>query len=139
RKVLYVDGENPLYVVKQRLFDLGICPTPELTVWGGWNEWPPGGPDSHLVVEFARQHKGLIIYDSLIEFHSGSEQSSTETRAFMRQFRALANLGATVIVLHNAGKADTAKLYRGSSDIKAAVDTAYLLRRDDDEPEKLGK
>jgi hypothetical protein len=82
---------------------------------------------------------GVIIYDSLIEFHPGSEQSSTETRAFMRQFRALANLGATVVVLHNAGKAETAKLYRGSSDIKAAVDTAYLLRRPADGPEKLGK
>jgi archaellum biogenesis ATPase FlaH len=138
-KVLYLDGENPLYVVKQRLLDLGIAATPDLTIWGGWNISPPPGPLSAVVREFAREHKGLVIYDSLIEFHPGSEQSSTETRAFMRQFRALANLGATVIVLHNAGKAETAKLYRGSSDIKAAVDTAYLLRSDDDEPEKLGK
>jgi AAA domain len=138
-KVLYLDGENPAYVVKQRLFDLGITETPELTVWGGWNLWRPPGPLSSLVVDFAREHKGLIIYDSLIEFHPGSEQSSTETRAFMRQFRALANLGATVIVLHNAGKAETSKLYRGSSDIKAAVDTAYQLRGTDDQPEKLGR
>jgi len=57
----------------------------------------------------------------------------------MRQFRALANLGATVVVLHNAGKAETAKIYRGSSDIKAAVDTAYLLRRADDGSQKLGR
>ena len=106
---------------------------------GGWNTPPPPGPLSKVIREFAREHKGLIIYDSLIEFHTGSEQSSTETRTFMRQFRALANLGATVIVLHNAGKAETAKLYRGSSDIKAAVDTAYLLRRTDDGSQKLGK
>jgi hypothetical protein len=127
--VLYLDGENPLYVVKQRLFDLGIADTPNLKVWGGWNISPPVGPEHPLVVEFARQHKGVIIYDSLIEFHPGSEQSSTETRAFMRFFRTLANLGATVIVLHHTGKAETAKQYRGSSDIKAAVDTAYLLSR----------
>ena len=139
-KVLYIDGENPLYVVKQRLYDLGIAETPDLTVWGGWNVRPPPGPLSELVLNFAREHKGLIIYDSLIEFHPGSEQSSTETRSYMRQFRVLANLGATVIVLHNAGKAETSKLYRGSSDIKAAVDTAYLLRRGlDDATEKLGK
>lgn len=137
--VLYLDGENPLYVVKQRLLDLGLTATPGLTIWGGWNQWPPPNPENPLVLEFARQQKGLIIYDSLIEFHPGSEQSSTETRAFMRQFRALANLGATVIVLHNAGKAESSKLYRGSSDIKAAVDTAYQLRATDDQPERLGK
>jgi hypothetical protein len=139
-KVFYLDGENPLYLVKQRLWDLGISETPELAVWGGWNASPPPGPQSPIVHQFAREQKGLIIFDSLIEFHPGSEQSSTETRAYMRYFRALANLGATVVVLHNAGKAETAKLYRGSSDIKAAVDTAYLLQRTaEDQSNKLGK
>jgi hypothetical protein len=119
---------------------LGIAEAPDLTVWGGWNRSSPPGPQGALIHDFARQHKGLIIFDSLIEFHPGSEQSSTETRTYMRYFRALANLGATVVVLHNAGKAETAKLYRGSSDIKAAVDTAYLLRRADaDQSNKLGK
>jgi len=32
-----------------------------------------------------------------------------------------------VIVVHHAGKADSAKQYRGSSDIKASVDCAYHL------------
>jgi hypothetical protein len=137
-KVLYVDGENPLYVVKQRLFDLGIQETNNLIIWGGWASAPPPNPNHPLVLDFATQFKGLIIYDSLIEFHTGSEQSSTETRAFMRQFRALANLGATVVVLHHTGKADSSKFYRGSSDIKAVVDTAYLLERDSEQPEGLG-
>jgi AAA domain len=138
-KVLYLDGENPLFVVKQRLFDLGIVETPDLLVWGGWNISQPQGPQSSLLIEFAHQHKGLFIFDSLIEFHPGSEQSSTETRAFMRFFRALANLGATVIILHHSGKAETAKIYRGSSDIKAAVDTAYQLESVDKESRKLGR
>jgi hypothetical protein len=138
-KVLYLDGENPAYVVKQRLFDLGISETPELIVWGGWAISPPVGPQSPLVVDFARRFKGVIIYDSLIEFHPGSEQSSTETRAFMRYFRMLANLGATVIILHHTGKAETSRQYRGSSDIKAAVDTAYLLTRDSPELGELGE
>jgi hypothetical protein len=137
-KVLYLDGENPLYVLKQRLSDLGIADTANLTIWGGWNISPPVGPQNRLVIEFARHHMGVIIYDSLIEFHPGSEQSSTETRAFMRHFRALANLGATVIILHHTGKAETSKQYRGSSDIKAAVDTAYLLTRSSQEPGELG-
>ena len=57
----------------------------------------------------------------------------------MRYFRALANLGATVLVLHHSGKAETAKIYRGSSDIKAAVDTAYLLESIDKETNRLGR
>jgi hypothetical protein len=46
RPVLYLDGENPLCVVKQRLFDLGIPETPDLRVWGGWLGDPAPGPDS---------------------------------------------------------------------------------------------
>jgi predicted ATP-dependent serine protease len=138
-RVLYLDGENPVYMVKQRFFDLGISETPNLTVWGGWNISPPAGPASRAVVEFARKYQPLIIYDSLIEFHPGSEQSSSETRAFMRNFRALANMGATVVILHHTGKAETAKQYRGSSDIKAAVDTAYLLEGADENTPEIRK
>jgi archaellum biogenesis ATPase FlaH len=138
-KVLYLDGENPLYTIQQRLKALGIDETGDLIVWGGWNTSPPEGPQSLLVIEFARRHKPLIIIDSLIEFHTGSEQSSTETRAFMRHLRALANLGATVVALHHTGKAETAKFYRGSSDIKAAVDTAYLLESVGEESNRLCK
>jgi hypothetical protein len=43
-------------------------------------------------------------------------------RAFVRYFRALANMGTTVIVLHQTGKGESAKLYRGSSDIISAAE-----------------
>ena len=81
----------------------------------------------------------MIVYDSLIEFHPGCEQSSSETRAFMCQFRTLANMGATVVILHHTGKAPTSKEYRGSSDIKAAVDTAYLLERAEENAPEIRK
>ena len=138
-KVVYVDGENPVYTIQQRLKALNVQETGELIAWGGWNAIQPEGPQSVAIIDFARQHKPLIIFDSLIEFHSGSEQSSTETRTFMRHFRTLANFGATVVVLHHSGKAETAKIYRGSSDIKAAVDTAYHLETVSEESNRLGK
>jgi hypothetical protein len=128
RPVLYLDGENPLYNVKQRLFDLGIAATPALKVWGGWCEPAPTGPQHRLIAEFARRQKPLLIWDSLVEFHTGDEQSSTDTRGFMKHFRALANYGATVLVLHHTGKSESSQDYRGSSDIKAAVDMAFTLR-----------
>jgi archaellum biogenesis ATPase FlaH len=125
RPVLYLDGENPLCVVKQRLFDLGIPETPDLRVWGGWLGDPPPGPDSPLLEKYAYHHQPLLIWDSLVNFHNGEEQSATDTRKFMNYFRALAHFGATIIVLHHTGKTATSQEYRGTSDIKAAVDMAY--------------
>jgi hypothetical protein len=125
--VLYLDGENPLAIAKRNLEELGLTRNPDLRIWGGWNDSPPPGPDSPIVKSFALQHHGLLIWDSLVEFHPGDEQSSTETREFMKHFRRLAHLGATVLILHHTGKSGTSKQYRGSTDIKAAVDTAYFL------------
>ena len=62
----------------------------------------------------------------VIDF-SGEEQSATQTRAFMTHFRVLANAGATVLILHHTGKTPSSQDYRGSSDIKAAVDMAYCV------------
>ncbi len=128
--VLYIDGENPLGVIKDRLVNLGIPETSEFYIWGGWVlDDPPPGPSDPRVHEFAEKCKGLIIWDSFIEFHPGEESSASETRQFMKSFRNLANKGATVLILHNAGKAGTSKKYRGSSDIKAGVDTAYTVEK----------
>jgi AAA domain len=126
--VLYLDGENPLYVVKRNLGDLGIAATENLRIWGGWNIEPPPGPDDQRVLRFASADpKPLLIWDSLVEFARADEQSSTEMREFMKHFRRLAHLGATVVVLHHTGKSAGSKEYRGSSDIKAAVDVAYVV------------
>ena len=126
--VLYLDGENPLYVVKRNLGDLGIAATENLRIWGGWNTEPPPRPDDQRVLRFAAEDpKPLLIWDSLVEFARADEQSSTEMREFMKHFRRLAHLGATVVVLHHTGKSAGSKEYRGSSDIKAAVDVAYVV------------
>ena len=42
QKVLYLDNENPLFTVKERLSELGIERTPDLKVWG----WLGGRPGS---------------------------------------------------------------------------------------------
>jgi predicted ATP-dependent serine protease len=127
RGVLYVDRENPLSVVRERLQRLGIEKTPALVAWGLWVKPMPEGPTAPSIVQFASVHQPLIVFDSLIGFHPGSEQDASETRRHMQAYIALASAGASVIVLHHTGKADTAKQYRGSSDIKAAVDLAYVL------------
>src|SRR5690349_5683977 len=49
RPVLYHDGENPLCIARQRLFDLGIPQTPNFWVWGGWIGDPPPGPNNAII------------------------------------------------------------------------------------------
>ncbi len=126
-RTLYVDGENPCVVVRERLERLRIAETPNLAVWGGWCDVAPGGPGDHMVIDWARRHHGLIVFDSLIQFHPGSEQDNTETRQYMNGYRTLADCGATILILHNTGKGENAQEYRGSSTIKDSVDQAYKL------------
>jgi AAA domain len=128
RPVAYFDGENPVAIVRRNLAQLGVAETPNLRVWGGWLSTPPPGPDDPGVLEFAKKEQPLLIYDSLIHFNTGDEQQATDTREFMNHFRALTHAGAIVLVLHNSGKSNGSKKYRGSSDIEAAADMAYTIQ-----------
>lgn len=127
-KVLYIDGENPLSVVHERFVRLGIDDNEFLKIWGGWNEISPRGPEDCDVIDWARETSGLIIFDPLIAFNgNGSEQDASDIRKSMNRYRALANAGAAVCATHHTGKGKGSNEYRGSTDIKAAVDQAYLL------------
>ena len=132
RPVLYLDRENPLFVVKDRLCRLQIPEIPDqLKIWGTWwdGHYPPG-PDHPIVLAFARKHKPLIVFDSLIAFGDCDENSSQEMRAHMRLYRDLAALGATILIIHHRSEKGPSD-YRGSSDIRANADGAYVLKRED--------
>jgi hypothetical protein len=127
--VLYLDRENPLTVVRERLAMLGIESLGSAKIWGGWlRDMPPAIGDVRLL-EIARERRPLVLFDSLIRFHRADENSATEMAEVMQHLRALANLGATVVVLHHKPKVEGAH-YRGSSDIAGAVDTAFSISRD---------
>jgi archaellum biogenesis ATPase FlaH len=126
REVLILDRENPINVVTDRLARLGIVDG-DFQIWGGWLFDEPTQPDSPIVMSWVRSCllPSLIIVDSLIAFHGGDENDAKLMREFMARCRKLADLGATVIVIHHTGKAETAKDYRGSSDFKAAIDVGF--------------
>ncbi len=127
--VLYLDRENPLGVVRERLAMLGIDSLGSAKIWGGWlRDAPPAIGDPRLLL-IARERRPLLIFDSLIRFHDSDENSATEMATVMQDLRALANLGATVIALHHRAKSETSR-YRGSSDIAGGVDTAFSVARD---------
>ena len=127
--VLYLDRENPIAVIRERLAILGVESLGGARIWGGWlRDAPPAIGDVRLV-QMARERRPLLIFDSLIRFHSADENSATEMAQVMGDLRALANVGATVVALHHRAKSETSR-YRGSSDIAGGVDTAYAVSRD---------
>jgi RecA-family ATPase len=65
----------------------------------------------------------MIIFDSLIAFAGSNENSAAEMRHHMSLYRRLTALGATILVIHHRREKDESA-YRGSSDIRAAVDAA---------------
>lgn len=128
RPVLFLDRENPHSVVRDRIDLFTIKHHTDLHYWGMWLSNEPPDPGGSVVQSFAMM-KPLIVLDSLVAFHGGSEQDATETRSFMHRLRRLAAAGASVVVLHHTGKGETTKDYRGSSDIAAAVDAAFVVER----------
>jgi hypothetical protein len=108
-----LDRENPIAVVAERLERLGITDGALLRYWGGWLSEQAPQPNHPKVVEWAKscEPRPLVIVDSLVAFHGGDENDAGEMRAFMQQCRMLADLGATVAVLHHDGKGDNAKRF----------------------------
>ncbi len=129
RPVLMLDGENPLVAVVDRHTRLRIETGNHFRVWGQWTGEDPPSVGGAIVMEWVArcEPKPLVIVDSLSAFHPGDENSSTETGRYLAQYRQLTALGASVILLHNTGKSETSKEYRGASTIKDKVDIAYKV------------
>lgn len=124
---LFLDRENPLSAIRNRTNRLAMNDGPHYRWWGGWLETEAPQPDTPIILDWVKtcEPKPLVIVDSLSGFHAGDQNDATEMRGFLHRCRRLADRGATVIVIHHDGKADTAKDFRGSSDFKAAVDIAF--------------
>jgi len=127
RPVLILDRENPKVAIDDRFARLGMSDDATFHVWGGWIGEEAPQPGSTIVLEWITscEPRPIIIVDSVSAFYGGDQNSASEMRAFMNQCRRLADLGATVVVIHHDGKAESAKDYRGSSDFKAACDQCF--------------
>jgi len=125
RHVLILDRENGSGVYAERFKRMHIQENEFLHIWGQWATDPPG-PEGRLE-QVANDLRPLMIFDSLVAFHTGKEQDANDTRKYMDGFRRLSKEGATVLVIHHTGKGENTKEYRGSSDIKASIDVGLLL------------
>ena len=128
RPVIYLDHENPRNTIAYRKSLFRIDKTPNLRYLGRWSPLPFPGIDSFELKQCAREARPLIIFDSLVRFHRGDENDNSQMAKVTNAFVSLAREGATVILLHHAGR-DREKNYRGASELEAAPDIAYRVER----------
>jgi AAA domain-containing protein len=126
--VLYLDKDNPVAVISERRDILGLSSV-NLRFWGNWLPDAPPLIDDDRLLEIAREHRPLIIFDFFRRFHNAEENSNKEMATVMASLRALVTAGATVVLLHHAAKSGKS-VYRGSTDIHAGVDVAFSLSVD---------
>lgn len=132
--VTYVDRENPRSVLSNRLKAIG--PSPNLTFWPLWADPEPPLLGDRSYSDLAA-NRSLLVFDSLRRFHLGSENAPEEMAVVMGYLRQLTKSGATVLVLHHAGKAE-GSVYRGSTEILAGVDVAFSLEKEKQQTRVLG-
>lgn len=125
--VYYFDKENPKSLIVNRLKKVGT--NENMKIWGTWNKMDAPNLDGDISAYKELATDGVVmIFDSLIRFHSGDENSSADMSEIMSALRTLSSTGASIIVIHHKGKSESG--YRGSSDILAGVDICYTLSKE---------
>jgi len=136
--VLYLTRENPVDYVGDILRRLKIQdgPATNLTIWGDWLEESPPVPAAPHILQWVGECESppFVVIDSLIAFFDGgNENDATEMRSFLNQGRTLLRAGACgVLFLAHPGKSEASKEFRGSSDLKPAIDAGYKLSNSGD-------
>lgn len=129
--VLYLDYENPDFVVRSRLELMGAAPGPNLRVWGTWLAEQPPQVGSQLLPAIAKAVQPLMIFDPFRYAHGAEENDSTQMMVVMKDLRACVVAGATVVAFHHPAKAE-GSTGRGSTAIRGAVDLAYMQELSDE-------
>lgn len=121
--VLYLDFENPPFVIKERLTLMADSAISDLHVWGTWLEQQPPQAGNELLLTIAKSERPLIIIDPLRYFHGAEENDSTAMAGVMQQLKFCAAAGCPVIISHHPAKSEGSK-GRGSSVIRDHSDVA---------------
>lgn len=144
RKVLYVDGEMPLYDLKERLrsivqmFDIEddggnlvfISPDQQ-----GDRIPDLASSQDQKIMEWYAKDMDLVIIDNISTLYSGSENEAEAWSNMQRWLLRLRRLGKSVILVHHSGKGG---LQRGSSRREDALNTVIGLRKPEDYREEDG-
>jgi RecA-family ATPase len=130
--VLYLDYENPGFVVKNRLNLMAGTVLHNIHVWGKWLS-QPAPPIGHATLKrLVKELQPLaLVIDPLRDAHSGDENDSGEMKAVMDHLRTYTSLETAVLASHHVARYD-GSMSRGSTAIYDAMDVALLQKQDEE-------
>lgn len=124
--VYYVDYENPLSVLRDRVMKIGSAD--DLYVWHLVCATPPPRLDGDDWTLYKSLPPGLLIFDTLRAANTGDENSSKDMAVVMGRLKELREAGFTIILLHHTPKgADNT--FKGSTAILDLADHVIGLER----------
>jgi hypothetical protein len=104
RPVIYVDYENPLSVLIDRVRKLNIR---DVKFWHLSASTPPPKLDSHEWTLFKRLPQGsILVFDTARASHNLDENSSEAPALVMGRLKELRELNHEILLLHHTTKAD---------------------------------
>jgi len=129
----YVDFENPLAVLKERVEKIGK--SDNLYVWHISNEIQPPKLDSAGWELYKQLPPGLIIFDTLRASHLSDENDSKPMSLIMGRLKELREIGFTIILLHHTPKGNDAT-FKGSTALLDLCDHVLGLEEVKDREEE---
>ena len=110
--VYYIDFENPLAVLKERVEKIGQ--SENLYVWHISNEIQPPKLDSNGWDLYKKLPPGLLIVDTLRASHLSDENDSKPMSLIMGRLKELRETGFTILLLHHTPKGND-NTFKGST------------------------
>ena len=110
--VYYIDFENPLAVLKDRVEKIGQ--SENLYVWHISNEIQPPKLDSTGWELYKQLPPGLLTIDTLRASHLSDENDSKPMSAIMGRLKELREIGFTILLLHHTPKGNE-NTFKGST------------------------
>lgn len=117
--VYFIDFENPLPVLKERVEKIGE--SDNLWVWHISNPTLPPRLDSKDYELYKQLPPGLLIYDTLRASHLSDENDSKPMALIMSRLKELREIGFTIFLLHHTPKGNEG-IFKGSTAILDLAD-----------------
>lgn len=133
--VYYIDFENPLTFLKERIEKIGK--TDNLYVWHISNSPMPPRLDSKEWELYKKLPPGLAVIDTLRAGHLLDENNSKDMALIVSRLKELREIGFTVLLLHHTPKGNEG-IYKGSTAILDLADHVLgleILKETDDDVE----
>jgi archaellum biogenesis ATPase FlaH len=141
--VYYIDFENPLPMLIERIKKIGI---EDVLFWHNADEVRPPKVDSIEWELYKKLSPGLLIIDTLRSSQHKDENDSKDMSFIMARLKELRDIGFTIVLLHHTPKSND-RTYKGSTaifDLSDHVLALYKVRKgrpeeiiDDDDDEDV--